>query len=285
MLAATRPECQFGDNNPLGDLCQLIDDASHNSVLGAFVGRALWAVVLLGAIVVAGRILRRIVEHGIERRDTDLQLRTLVHNVFIVGTFVIAILAALTGAGLSISVALTFGGLASLAIGLAFQDLLRNVLAGIFLLIERPFRIGDVISVGELTGNVETIELRTTVLRLADGRLAVLPNLSAFNNTVVNATAFDVRQFTVTLWVPAGADLEAALRSARAELEATRGVAETPPPRVQPEVDIDGGVTLQCQYWLRYRDEDPDQVAADLVRRLYAVAEAARSRTEASAPG
>ena len=284
MLAATRPECQFGDNDPLGDLCQLIDDHTRNAVLGALVGRALWAVVLLGAIIVAGRILRRVVEHALARRETDVQLVTLIHNVMIVGSIVVAILAALTGAGLSISVALTFGGLTSLAIGLAFQDLLRNVLAGIFLLLERPFRIGDVITVGEQTGKVETIELRTTALRLGDGRLAVLPNLSAFNTTVVNATAYDVRQFTVTLWVPAGADLEAVLRAARAELEATPGAADSPPPRVQPAVEIDGGVTLQCQYWLRYRDTDPDSTAADLVRRLYAVAEGGRAPAPAASP-
>jgi small-conductance mechanosensitive channel len=285
MLAVTRSECQFGDNNPLGGLCELVDDSSHNSVLGPFVGRALWAVVLFGAIILGGRIVRNVIEHAMDRGDTGAQLRTLVHNVLVVGTMVIAILAALTGAGLSLSIALTFGGLTSLAIGLAFQDLLRNVLAGIFLLIERPFRIGDVISVGDLTGSVETIELRTTALRLADGRLAVLPNLTAFNNTVVNATAFDVRQFAVSLWVPAGSDLEVALRSARAELEATEGLADHPPPRVLPEVHIDGGVTLQCQYWLEYRDHDPDGVAADLVRRLYAVAEAARATSEARAAG
>jgi small conductance mechanosensitive channel len=284
MPAVTRSECEFGDNNPLGDLCQLIDDHSRTSVLGPLVGRAAWAIILFVAIIAAGRVARQIVEHGLERRETDVQLLTLIHNVMVVGTLVIAGLAAFTGAGLSISVALTFGGLTSLAIGLAFQDLLRNVLAGIFLLIERPFRIGDVITVGQLTGKVETIELRTTALRLPDGRLAVLPNLTAFNTTLVNATAYEVRQYTVSVWVPSGADLEAVLRSAGAELTATEGLAETPPPRVQPEVDIDGGVTLKCQYWLQWRDTDPDAVAADLVRRLYAVAEQARQVPQAPAP-
>ena len=246
-------------------------------MLGAFVGRALWAVILFVGIQVAGRIARRVVDRALAHGDTDVQLRTLIHNVLVVATLFVAVLGGFTGAGLSISVALTFGGLTSLAIGLAFQDLLRNVLAGIFLLIERPFRIGDLITVGELTGKVETIELRTTALRLGDGRLAVLPNLSAFNNTLINATAYDIRQYTVSLWIPAGADLEAALRAARAELDATAGLAATPAPRVQPQVEIEGGVTLDCQYWLEYRDHDPDQIAADLVRRLYGVAEDARS--------
>src|SRR5207249_3391817 len=100
-----------------------------------------------------------------------------------------------------ISVLLTFGGLASLAVGLAFQDVLRNILAGIFLLIEQPFRIGDHISVETQSGVVETIQLRTTGLRTEDGRLAIVPNLSCFSNTVVNQSAYPTRRFTVSLRV------------------------------------------------------------------------------------
>src|SRR5260221_2766304 len=114
-------------------------------------------------------------------------------------TLTVAVLSGLTAGGLSISILLTVAGVGSLAIGLAFQDLLRNVLAGIFLLIERPFRICDLITVGDQTGSVQTIQLRTTALRTPDRKLAILPNLAAFAGTRINATAYDIRQYSVAV--------------------------------------------------------------------------------------
>jgi small conductance mechanosensitive channel len=262
------------DNNPLGDLCRFIDEHTGGAVAGAILTRLLWALVLLLIVVVSGRIVRGVVVHALERSRADAQLLTLARNVLVAATTVIAILAALTAVGLPLSVLLTFGGLASLAVGLAFQDLLRNVLAGIFLLVERPFVLGDLITVisppAELTGTVQTIQLRTTSLRLADGRLAVIPNLNAFNGSVINANAYDLRQFTVSVWLSSDSDIEAAMHTARDILDGLAEVEKEPQPKIVPDVVIDVGVTLKCQYWLRYHDHDPDAVAADVVQRLSA---------------
>jgi len=221
-------------------------------------------------VLVVGRLARRTVDRAIERSRADRQVQTLIHNLIVVTTLAVALLGGLSALGLSLSVMITSLGLTGLAVGLALQDLLRNILAGIFLLIERPFRIGDLVSVGDLNGTVETIELRTTGIRTLDGRLAIMPNLNAFNGTVINATAFDRRRYTVTLWVPQGCDLEAVLRAVRTEVERTGTIATEPAPKLVPKLDIDGGVTLQVQYWLDYRSVDPDAVAADLVHRLFA---------------
>jgi len=254
----------------LDDLCTYIGDHTHSRALVVLTSRVVWPLVIMLVLLLSARALRRAAERGLERTSADAQVHTLVHHVLVIVGLVVAIFGALWTAGVDLGIFLTVGGLTSLVVGLAFQDLLRNVLAGIFLLVERPFRIGDLITVGDQSGVVQNIQLRTTALRLVDGRLAVIPNLDAFSNVVINASAYERRMFTVSLWLPVGADLDAALRAVRHELEATPEAADEPPTRVQPTVDIDGGVTLQCQYWLDYRRHDPDAVAASLVRRVYA---------------
>jgi small-conductance mechanosensitive channel len=263
--------CDVNSSSPFLRVCTAIKGAgfSGSDVIGVVVQDALQALVVFAVVIAAGRILRRLTLRGVSRTGADAQLRTLVNNVFLIVTLTVAILAALTAGGLSINVLLTFGGLTSLALGLAFQDLLRNVLAGIFLLIERPFRIGDLITVGEISGWVQTIELRTTGLRTADGKLAILPNLNAFSNPVVNATAYDMRRFTVAVRLAPGADLEKALRSARGVVEGFDGVVREPRPFVQPRLDSDGGVTLNVRYWVEYRTHEPDALSAALVGALY----------------
>jgi small conductance mechanosensitive channel len=256
------------DQVQLHRLCGWVND--QLSGWGPVVSRLVGALMVLVAVIVAGRILRWLVNRALERTSADRQVRNLIHNLLSVATITLAILGGLSALGLSFSVLVTSFGLTGLAVGLALQDLLRNILAGIFLLVERPFRIGDTISVGDLNGTVETIELRTTGIRTVDGRLAVMPNLSAFNGTVINSSAYPLRRYTVTVWVPQGHDLEALMSAARDEMANLTEIATEPAPRIVPKLDIDGGVTLQLLYWLDYRSVDDNAVAADLVRRVYA---------------
>jgi small-conductance mechanosensitive channel len=253
---------------PLHWICGSVNDRLPDS--GPVVSHVIGALVVVAGVIIAGRIVRGLTNRALERTSADRQVRNLIHNLLSVATLALAILAGLSALGLSFSVMVTSLGLTGLAVGLALQDLLRNILAGIFLLIERPFRIGDVISVGDLTGTVETIELRTTGIRTADGRLAIMPNLNAFNGTVINSSAYPLRRYSVSIWVPQGYDLEAVMRAAGEQLRQTEGIAREPAPQVVPKLDIDGGVTLQVWYWLDYRSVDDNAVAADLVQRLYA---------------
>jgi small conductance mechanosensitive channel len=254
-----------------GGVCRLIQarDFPGSEATAIAVQNLLQGVTIFVVVLLVGRFSRRFAVRALDRTGTDAQLRTLVNNVFLIVTLTVAALAGLTAGGLSINVLLTFGGLASLALGLAFQDLLRNVLAGIFLLIERPFRIGDWIIVGDHAGSVQTIQLRTTALRTADGRLAILPNLEAFSGTVINATAFDVRRHSVAVRLAPGAELRQAIDGIRAVLDGSAEVATSPAPAVLPRMDSDGGITLVCRYWVEYRTHEPDALAGVLVERIH----------------
>jgi small conductance mechanosensitive channel len=255
----------------LTGVCKTIQDRGFpgSDVLGVAVQDLLQGVIVFAIVVAVGRFLRRLTIRALTRANADPQLRTLINNVFMITTLAVAAFSGLTAGGLDIKVLLTFGGLASLSLGLAFQDLLRNVLAGIFLLLERPFRIGDWITAGDLSGSVQTIQLRTTALRTADGRLAILPNMTAFNTAIVNATAYDMRQYSAAVRLPPGADLAGAMGKVRGVAEGTQGVLAEPRPFVQPRLDADGGVTISCRYWVQYRSHDPDALAATLVAGIY----------------
>ena len=270
MLAASAFSCDksyFFD-----DLCTSINGHDPSGFIGWLVERLVGPLLIFVLVFAVGRVARRLVDRAVQRAHGDPQVRALVRNV---GGAVIYFFAALSGlvtAGVPLAFLLTFGGLASLAIGLAFQDVLRNVLAGIWLLVERPFRIGDLITISDMAGVVQNITLRTTALRTGDGRLAILPNLTVFTGIVVNSIECGQRQFTVSVRIERDHDLEAARRAARRELEATREVAEHPAPRV--DVQLDGeGMLLHCRYWLDYRTHDVDTIAADLARRVWVITE------------
>ena len=78
-------------------------------------------------------------------------------------------------------------GIGSVAIGFAFQNILQNFLAGILLLVNEPFRLGDLISVTGIEGNVEDIQARATVVTTKEDRRVVIPNAVLFTNPVAVA--------------------------------------------------------------------------------------------------
>lgn len=268
-------------NAAFDDLCQQIAAHDPSHLAGPLVEHLLGPILVLVILIVLGRATNRVVGRAITRAGGDVQARTLVENIVTATTYVVAALAALVAGGLDIKVLLTFGGLASLAVGLAFQDVLRNLLAGIFLLIEKPFRLGDVITVEPHTGVVQAIDLRTTTLRTADGRMAILPNLSAFNNTVVNQSALEQRQYTVSVRVEGAEDLADIMSRVRSALGGVEALADQPPPSIVPHIDVDEAVVLDCRYWLNYRVHDPDRTAGEVASRLW---DAVRRPRAAAAP-
>lgn len=251
------------------DLCTAVEQLRPTGILGPLLQHVVGPVLILIALVVLGRWTRHVADRTIVRTGGDPQVRELLHNVITVATYMLAVFGALTAGGLDITVLLTFGGLTSLAIGLAFQDFLRNVLSGIFLLVERPFRIGDLITADNNTGIVERIRLRTTTLRMLDGSYAILPNLAAFNGTVVNASANAKRHYTVSAKLPDGVDLDTALRDVRAALEGVSEVAAKPAYVVVPHLESDGSVSLRCSYSTLQTTRDPEAVAGEIARRAW----------------
>jgi small conductance mechanosensitive channel len=256
------------------DLCSTVQSHDPSGIAGPVIERLIGPILIFALVVAGGRLLRRGVDRTVVHSGGDPQLRALVRNVGGAVIYFFAVLSGLVTAGVNAAFILTFGGLASLAIGLAFQDVLRNVLAGIWLLVERPFKIGDLIAlVGvDMSGVVQTITLRTTAMRTADGRLAVVPNLTVFSGVIVNSSAYSQRRYTVSLRIERNHDLEAALRVARRELEATAAVSKEPPPTVDPQLDGEG-MLLHCRYWLDYRTHDVDAIAAELAQRLWVIIE------------
>ena len=97
-------------------------------------------------------------------------------------------------------------GIGSVAIGFSFKDIFQNLLSGILLLLNEPFKIGERIVNGSFEGTVETIEIRATTLRTDDGRRIVIPNAQLFTSPVTVNTLNGRHRLSATFTLPAGAD-------------------------------------------------------------------------------
>ncbi|TMC29829.1 MAG: mechanosensitive ion channel family protein [Chloroflexi bacterium] len=226
-------------------------------------------VLLLLLSFVIASLVRGALRKQLTRPHIDPQVALLVSRIAYLATVLLGLIAFFTrwfG-----SPALVFGGFGflALAISLAFQDILKNFIAGIFMLLERPFRLGDEITVDNHTGIVENIEMRATTLRTSEGEQVITPNSLVYTGTIINRTRYPTRLFTLTAKVPAGAALDGLAERVEEQLKSRPDIAKDPPPRVGLQPSLDGGLTLEVRYWLDYRRNDPLVVQAAVGRQIY----------------
>jgi small conductance mechanosensitive channel len=141
-------------------------------------------------------------------------------------------------------------GLGSVAIGFAFQDIFKNFLAGILLLIEEPFELGDQIVVNDYEGIVESIQIRTTHILNYTGELVEIPNSIVFTNAVRVLTAKDCRRTDLEI----GVDYTTPLPMARDTFlkvltSGIEGVLQEPPPEVDAVGFGDSSIDFKVRYW------------------------------------
>lgn len=142
--------------------------------------------------VFVARSLRLRAKRGLDKIDARGKVKippnsvTLVENTITIAIYLVAGLVILGIFGIRSTNLVTFVGLVTAAVTLSLQDILRNLVAGIFLLLEQPFAIGDRIKVGADEGLVERVGIRTTTIRNNRQEPVLIPNIVLFTQAVVN---------------------------------------------------------------------------------------------------
>ncbi len=151
-------------------------------------GNAFSALVVLAVTVVVLRIARAWMGSAMGRGRVDLNTQILILRFASIGIVVVGLVTALGVLGVYPTALVTVVGAVGLAFSLAFQDILKNFFSGVYLLLERPFRVGDVIKVKDSVGTVEHIGVRTTALRTPDNVQVLVPNAIVISEVVSNQT-------------------------------------------------------------------------------------------------
>jgi small conductance mechanosensitive channel len=230
--------------------------------LRALAWQVIASFVVLASALGIGRALQRGVLKTMDRQRTNANLILLGGRFIYVATLVVGLIAilAIWGTGIVVPVALI--GALTVALTLALQDVLKNLVAGTYLLLERPFVIGDHIALDSHSGEVEDIQIRYTALRTLDNQRVLIPNSLLFGSPVTNLTAFDRRRATLAVSVPDGGpeSVDNAEEQIRTALEKVPGVLESPPPLVTLNRAGEGKVDLHVVFWMP--NKRPGDVAA-----------------------
>jgi small-conductance mechanosensitive channel len=248
--------------NTLGEV-KLPVGKSEFSVLD--LGRDALALVL--AIVISLWLSGMLEERLMRTTSGETNVRAVLAKALRAVLLLIAVLIALSVAGIDLTVLSVFGGALGVGIGLGLQKLASNYIAGFTILLDRSVRLGDMVTVDNRHGIVTKATARYVVVRGLDGVEAIVPNEIMVTTTVLNHSYStpDVR-VGVPLQVSYESDLEVAMRlMVEAANRHARVLQESNPPTVTIQRFADNGIDLELGVWIR----DPKAGHGNLKSELY----------------
>ena len=163
------------------------------------ISNILWTLLIVVLALGIARTLMRVTIRSLGERRIDINMRTLLGRVFYFTILIVAFFLILSLWQPSLAVPVTVIGIVTVSLSIAIQDIVKDLVAGFYILIEHPFRIGDQISTANYTGRVEDVQLRATRLRIVSGEEVTIPNSLVFGGIVVNNTFYDERRATIAV--------------------------------------------------------------------------------------
>lgn len=214
------------------------------------------AIVLVVAGILLAKLLGNWARRGTARAGGDKVIAGLAERLTRSAVFVAFALLALSIAGVPVSAALAGLGIAGLAVAFALQSILENFVAGLILIMRKPFSAGDQIMISDFEGTVTDIDLRTTRLVDYDGELVIIPNATVFGETIINLTHARHRRSAIQFGIDYRDDHNAAAAVIREAVGSIACVLDSPPVTVLCTALGESSVDFAVYYWTAPRIAD-----------------------------
>lgn len=194
-------------------------------------------IVAAIAIIIFGMIVARIISNALNKlliaRHIDATVADFLSALVRYGLIAFTLIAALGRIGVQTASVIAVLGAAGLAVGLALQGSLSNLAAGVLLVTFRPFRTGDFIDIG-IMGTVLNVQIFSTTLKSADGKIVVVPNGKIIAGNIVNYSREPVRRNEFIIGVAYDADVDQVISLLQGVVDAE--------PRVLKEMGVQVGL-------------------------------------------
>lgn len=222
-----------------------------------------YALALLGSIAIfiigrwVARLLINAVKKTLRRANVDETLISFLNNVLYYVLLVVVIVAALSNLGIPTTSIVAILGGATLAVGLALQDSLGNLAAGVMIILLRPYRVGDFVGINDEEGEVTEIKIFHTQIQTPANKIVFVPNNEVISGNITNYTKKGLYRYDMAFGIGYEDDLLKAKDLLLEILEAHDDVEQDPAPSVIVGELGDSSVNLVARPWIDYRRRVP----------------------------
>ncbi|MDP2716841.1 mechanosensitive ion channel domain-containing protein [Rheinheimera sp.] len=226
---------------------------NHEVLLG-YLLQIIAAIVIfyIGRFIARG--VRRFLERSLLSRGVDKAVVSFVCSIVYVIIFIATALMALSQIGVQTTSFIAILGAAGLAVGLALQGSLANFASGILIILFRPFKSGDFIDAGGITGTVDKIEIFQTIMKTPDNKLVIVPNAQITGGAITNYSAEPIRRVDLLIGISYDADLRKAKQILTDIIKQDSRVLAEPAPVIAVAALADSSVNIHLRPWVNSAD-------------------------------
>ena len=218
--------------------------------------RILAAVVILavGAVVIrlASKALAKMLEKT-RLGEKSLVAKFLV-SVAVKVAWAFLLVIVLGKLGVDVGPIIAGLGVTGFILGFAFQESLGSLAAGLMIAVNKPFKVGDFVSVAGLDGSITALDMMAVTLATGDNRKITIPNKQAWGAPIINFSALDKRRVDLAVGIAYGADIALAKKTAIEAISAVPGVLADPAPMAEVKSLDDSAVALTVRAWTKTSD-------------------------------
>jgi len=206
------------------------------------------AVTLIISFILI-KLFSFLINKATKKFDIEITLNYLLKDLIKYSIYIIALIIILSLVGIDIGGLVVSLGIVSIIIGFAARDIISSFVSGMFILADKTVKIGEIIEVNNIKGEVKKLGFRTTTLVTADNLIVTIPNGVLAKNPYINHTFFDKQRIDLEVIVPFNVDINKFKDVFNQKISNLKWVLEDSSPRVVVEKMIDTGMRLKISAW------------------------------------
>lgn len=227
-----------------------------------------FSLIILVITWLLARLMTKTLRLRLQNRDMNILLRNVISNtigvlIFLIGLYLVFQVAGWTNIALTI---IGGTGLLGLILGIAFQDITENFLASIFLSVQNPFNVGDLVEISGVLGFVQNMTTRTTIIMTLAGNHVQIPNATVYKSIIHNYTSNPNRRLDFIIGIGYDDSISLAQETIREVLEVHPAILNEPEHLVLVDHLGSATVNLQIYFWINGTEHSWLKVKSSVIR-------------------
>lgn len=234
------------------NLVSLLRAHDYDAILSLVLEKApsvIMAIVIVILGIVISKFIGRLAVKAMSAKGVDPSIHSFIRTIIVLLFNFIFILSALSTLGLDINSFIAALGAAGITAGLGLQASVSQVASGVQILFNHPFKSGDYIDVGTVSGKVQEIKIMYTVLVTVDNKRVIIPNSYITSNNIINYNAEDRRRLDLIFSISYDADIEKAKEVIREVIAKNNLILTEPEPLIAVKEHAASSINLACLIW------------------------------------
>ena len=234
------------------NLIELFKSGDYNAILSRILEKApsiIAAIVIVVVGYIISKFIGNLVVKAMSAKGVDPSIHSFIRTVITLILNFVFILSALSTVGLDVNSFVTALGAAGITAGIGLQSSISQIASGVQILVNHPFKSGDYIDVGTVSGKVHEIKIMYTVLITVDNKRVIIPNSYITSNNIINYNAEDRRRLDLVFSVSYDADIEKAREVIKQVINKNNLILTDPEPIIAVKEHAASSINLACLIW------------------------------------